>query len=503
MVKVQRSTVIDAPVEAVWAAIRDFNGHGDWHPAVAESVIEDGKRGDQVGCVRRFTLADGSGGVLRERLLAMDDDRRSFTYCLTDAPLPLDGYVATVTLRPVTDGRRTFWDWRSEFDCPADRRAELAALVGDGIYVAGFEAIRARLEPTESRPARPAPPPGTAVPRPAKPDTRPSPGEAVEAGAVVLTAHGGADRLAWDRVSVPAPGPGEVRLAHSAIGLNFIDVYCRTGYFPLVEAGGVLGMEAAGVVTDVGPGVHGLMTGDRVAYACPPPGAYCERRTMPADLIVPLPDDIDDATAAAGLLKGMTAAFLLHEVHAVRPGDTVLVHAAAGGVGSLLCQWAAHLGATVIGTVGTAEKARHARARGCAYPIVTAERDFVDAVAEITDGHGCAVIYDAIGRDSIADSFKALALRGHLVSYGQASGALPPLDIAAYASKSARISRPNYGHYTGTGADVRRLSGMLFEGLRQGWLRVEAGQSFPLARAADAHRALESRRTTGATLLIP
>ncbi|MBP5858357.1 SRPBCC family protein [Marivibrio halodurans] len=507
MVKLVRSTVIDAPVDAVWAAIRDFNSHKFWHPAIADSVIEDGRAGDEVGCVRRFILSDGES-VLRERLLALDDRERSFTYCLTDAPIPLDGYVATVRLRPVSDGDRTFWDWRSEFTCPPSRRAELVELVGEGVYQAGFEAIRERLSRTPSARAGAAPrsaraepsSPTSAAREPAAPAVRRA-GGAIESWGMVMTAHGGPEVLERQTVEVPAPGPGEVRLRHTAIGLNFIDVYCRTGYFRLVDPPGILGMEAAGVVTDVGPGVHGLGEGDRVGYACPPPGAYAERRTMAADLLVPLPDDIPDETAAAGLLKGMTAAFLLHDVHRVTEGDTILVHAAAGGVGTLLCQWGRRLGATVIGTAGGPEKTRRARENGCAFPIDTTRQDFVAAVRDITDGRGCDVVYDAVGRDTIEKSFEALAVRGHLVSFGQASGPLPLLDMAGYAGKSACLSRPNYAHYTGTAAAVRRLSDRLFEGLRAGWLRVEAGQSFPLARVADAHRALESRQTTGSTIL--
>ncbi|MEX2630612.1 MAG: SRPBCC family protein [Tistlia sp.] len=499
MPKVVRSTVLDAPVEAVWEVIRDFNGHADWHPAVAESVIEGGKRADQVGCVRLFALADGSGEI-RERLLALSDREHSFAYCLLEAPVPLEGYLAEVRLKPVTDGRRTFWQWKSEFDCPPERAEELVRLVGEGIYEAGFRAVAERLglAPAPGRRPRPAPSPV----RRAVAAEAPTGAEATSE-AVVLERYGGPEALAWREVAVPPPGRGQVRLRHTAIGLNYIDVYCRTGYFGLVEPPGILGMEAAGVIAEVGPGVHGLLPGDRVAYACAPPGAYARLRTMEAALLVPLPDWLEEATAAAGLLKGMTAEFLLHRVQAVKAGDTILVHAAAGGVGTLLCQWARHLGATVIGTVGSEAKARVARANGCAFPIVYSREDFVEAVLDLTEGRGCDVIYDAVGADNLARSLEALAVRGHLVSYGQAAGPIPPQDVAGYAARSATLSRPNFGHYTSDPAEVRAIAARLFEALRQGVLTVEAARSFPLAEAAEAHRALEARETTGATILIP
>jgi NADPH:quinone reductase-like Zn-dependent oxidoreductase len=199
----------------------------------------------------------------------------------------------------------------------------------------------------------------------------------------------------------------------------------------------------------------------------------------------------------------MTAEFLLHRVHQVKEGDSVLVHAAAGGVGQILCQWARALGATVIGTVGGIEKARVARAHGCAYPIVYSEEDFVEKVREITGGRGCDVVYDAVGRDTLLRSYEALAVRGHLVSYGQASGPIGPVDIAGFVGKSARVSRPNFGHYTGTPAEVRAITDRLFDALRRATLTVEIGQRFALSDAADAHRALEARRTTGSSILLP
>lgn len=262
-------------------------------------------------------------------------------------------------------------------------------------------------------------------------------------------------------------------------------------------------MEAVGVVLDVGPGVEHLQPGNRVAYACPPVGAYCEARTMDADLVVVLPDAIDDETAAAAMLKGMTAAFLLEEVHRLQEGETVLVHAAAGGVGQLLCQWARHLGATVIGTVGSESKAELAWRNGCDHVIVYTGQDFVAETLEFTGGRGADVVFDAIGRDNLERSFDALAVRGHLVSYGQAAGPLNPVALDRFAEKSATVSRPNYGHYAGTPKAAQTLSRRLFNALARGHLQVHIGQRFALRDAAAAHIQLEARATVGATLLLP
>ena len=405
--------------------------------------------------------------------------------------------MATVRLKPVTDGQATFWDWQASFGTPPGEEESLAGLVGEQIYQAGFEAIKTAFGQAGASPARAV---RASANRSAITVPRDQP---IECHGLVIERFGGPDVLHWESLSAPVPGPGELRIRHTAIGLNYIDVYARTGYYPLVNPPGVIGMEAAGVVVDVGPAVHGILAGDRVAYACMPPGANAEYRTMKADLVVALPDDLDDETAAAIMLKGMSAEFLLHRVHRVGEGDVILVHAAAGGVGQLLCQWGRALGATIIGTVGTSEKARIARARGCTYPIVYSEEDFVEQVNQITEGRGCDVVYDAVGRDTFLRSYDALAPRGHLVSYGQASGPIEPVDIAGFAVKSARVSRPNFGHYAGTPADVRAMTDRLFDAVRRGILSVEISQRYALRDAAQAHRDLEARRTTGSTILIP
>ncbi|MFO1037922.1 MAG: SRPBCC family protein [Geminicoccaceae bacterium] len=490
MVQVRRSAVIDAPVDEVWSILRDFNGHDRWHPAVATSRIEGDEPSDSIGAVRDFRLADGSR--LREQLLALSDRERSFTYCILEAPLPLLGYVAQVKLRPVTDGDRTFWEWRSRFDPPPAQRERLVRLVAEDIYEAGFRAIRDLLRtPVQQRAvatpvAAPAPLSGT-----------------VEADAVVVTRHGGPEGLELRKVRVPPPGPGEVRLRQTAIGVNFIDVYCRTGYFDLVTPPGILGMEAVGTVESVGPGVIGLRPGDRVGYACPPPGAYAACRVMDPALLIRLPDRLPDELAASLLLKGITASFLLHEVATVRPGDTVLVHAAAGGVGLLLCQWARQLGATVIGTVSTEAKAERARAAGCSEVVLSTGPEMVETVLRLTSGRGADIVYDAIGKASFESSVQALAPCGRLVSFGQASGDIGPYEIGRLAARSVTLSRPNYAHYTDTPEKLRRHTDRLFAALQSGAITPSPPTTYPLREAAAAHRDLESRRTMGALVLLP
>jgi NADPH:quinone reductase len=490
VIKVTRSAIIEAPIEAVWAILRDFNSHTAWHPIVGESEIENDEPSDQVGCVRNFTLKDGNH--IREQLLALSDRDYISTYCILDATLPMRRYVATVQLKRVTDGNRTFWHWQSTFDVPRGREQEFGELVGKGVYEAGFEGLRAFMRQT----------PGAAH-RVARSTTRAqSTRGTIRASAIVIDRHGGAEELKLREIDVAPPAPGEVRLRQTAIGLNFIDIYVRNGLYPLLAPPGTPGMEAAGEVIDVGEGVTGILVGDRVAYACPPVGAYASYRTMKADQLVVLPPSIDDETAAALMLKGMSAEYLLHRVHPVRQNDVVLVHAAAGGVGLLLCQWAKHLGATVIGTVSSEAKARVARTAGCDYPIVTREDDFVARVRDITVGHGADVIYDGVGADTLARSLETLAIKGHLVSYGQAAGMPEAPSLAALSAKSATFSRPVLFHYTADPRDLREIAANVFRLVEQRVLRVEIHQRYPLAEAARAHQELESRRTIGASVLF-
>lgn len=504
MVQVCQSTIIDAPIDEVWRVLRDFNGHERWHPAIASSQIEGGEPGDAIGAVRHFSLADGS--ELREQLLSLSDKDFRLTYCLLEAPLPLMGYVASIQLRPVTDGNRTFWEWRSEFHPPAHRRAELVKLVTEGIYQAGFAAIRKLLSGRQQphpidQARRETAPLGEERQLSAAVGPAAVTGTMTRTRAIVVERHGGPEVLQLRDIDLAPPGRGEVRVRHSFIGVNFIDVYCRTGYFDLLKPPGVPGMEAAGLVEAVGPDVVGFSVGDRIAYACPPVGAYSERRNMSPELLVHLPDDIGDDIAAGGLLKGVAASFLLHDVYAVRQGSIVLVHAAAGGIGQILVQWARHLGATVIATVSTEDKARIVERLGAHHVVVYSRDDFAEAVMAITGGGGANVVYDAVGNDTFAGSLAALGVRGHLVSFGQASGPVGNWDIGRFSSKSITVSRPNYGHFTDSADKLAPHVNRFFAALRQGVVTIDAPRRYPLAQAADAHRDLESRRSTGSLVL--
>ncbi len=322
--------------------------------------------------------------------------------------------------------------------------------------------------------------------------------------AIRIHAYGGPEAMRWEEAPVGKPGPGEVLLRHTAIGLNFIDVYHRTGLYPLPALPGSIGMEAAGEVVEVGPGVQDLEPGDRVAYAMGTPGAYAQERLFPAARLVRLPEGISDRQAAAMMLQGMTARYLLRSIHRVKSGDTILIHAAAGGVGLLVCQWAKHLGATVIGTVGTPEKAALARAHGCDYPIISKEEDFVARVREITAGEGVPVVYDSIGKDTFYGSLDCLKPRGMMVAFGQSSGSIGPVDISILATKgSLFLTRPSLGHYVASRADLVASAHDLFDVVESGAVKVEINQTYALADAAQAHHDLEARKTTGSTLLLP
>ena len=311
---------------------------------------------------------------------------------------------------------------------------------------------------------------------------------------------GGPEVLEWQEVEVGGPGPGEVRLRQEAVGLNFIDVYHRTGLYPQ-ELPFTPGVEGAGVVEAVGPDVRDLKVGDRVAYGGPI-GSYAEQRLIPADRLVKLPDSISSEQAAAAMLQGMTAHMLLRSVHRVEAGETILVHAAAGGVGLIMCQWAKALGATVIGTVGSDQKAELARAHGCDHPIVYTRQDFVAEVDRITGGAKVPVVYDGVGRDTFMRSLDCLAMRGLMASFGNASGAVEPIEPNLLAFKgSLFLTRPTLYHYTLDRADLERAARDLFDVIGSGKVRIEIGQRFALKDAGEAHRALEARKTTGSTIL--
>ncbi|HEV8552942.1 MAG TPA: quinone oxidoreductase [Casimicrobiaceae bacterium] len=321
--------------------------------------------------------------------------------------------------------------------------------------------------------------------------------------AIRIHKTGGPEVLQWEEVTVGDPGPGEARVRHTAIGLNFIDTYQRSGLYKLALPSG-LGGEGAGVVEAVGPGVADVKPGDRVAYCGGPPGAYSEVRVMPADRLVKLPEGVSERTAATLMLKGLTVQYLVRQTFPLKGGETILFHAAAGGVGSIACQWTRALGVTMIGTVGSDEKAAIAKANGCAHVIVYTRENFVERVKEITGGKGVPVVYDAVGKDTFPASLDCLSPRGMFVSFGNSSGPIAAFDILLLSQKgSLYVTRPTLVTYTATRAALLTMAAEMFELVKAGKIVSEARQTYPLKDAAQAHRDLEARKTTGSTLLLP
>ena len=322
--------------------------------------------------------------------------------------------------------------------------------------------------------------------------------------AIRMYETGGPEVLRWEDFDPGAPGPGEALIRHEAVGLNFIDVYHRTGLYPFPAFPVTPGLEGAGVVEEIGEGVAEVSVGDRVAYAGLPPGAYAEVRCMPAHRLVKLPQSLSTRQGAAMMLQGMTARYLLRGCYAVKAGDSILIHAAAGGVGSIVCQWAKHLGATVLGTVGSPEKAAQARANGCDHPILYQQEDIVACAKEITNGKGVDVVYDSVGQATFMKSLDCLRPMGMMVSFGQASGPVPPLDLGLLAAKgSLFLTRPSLMAYTAQRDDLLNHARDLFDVVAKGAVKIEIRQSYALCEAAQAHRDLEARKTTGSTVLIP
>ena len=323
------------------------------------------------------------------------------------------------------------------------------------------------------------------------------------AKAVLIDTFGGPEVMQWRDVDVPAPQTGEVLVRHTAVGLNFIDTYHRSGLYPLELPAGI-GTEAAGVVEAVGPGVHGFEPGDRVAWLGVPPGAYAQLRVYPADRLVHLPGTIDDRTAAASLLKGLTAWYLLHRSYPARTDDPVLLYAAAGGVGSITAQWAHSLGVRVIGVAGTQAKAERALGHGCEHVVLADEPDFVQRVRDLSGGEGVAAVYDSVGRDTFFQSLDCLRPHGTMVTYGNATGPVDPFSPMELARRgSLFVTRPVVFDFIRTRAELEQATSALFDAIESGAIRPAVDQTWPLSEAAQAHRDLEARRTTGSTVLLP
>jgi len=315
---------------------------------------------------------------------------------------------------------------------------------------------------------------------------------------------GGPEVLQWDEVPVGKPGPGEARLRHTAVGLNYVETYFRSGLYPTPSLPSGLGTEAAGIVEEVGPGVTDVKPGDRVAYVGGPLGAYSETRVMPVERLVVLPKGISEQQGAAMMLKGLTTQYLIRQIFKVKKGDTILFHAAAGGVGLIACQWAKSLGATVIGTVGSEEKAKLAKEHGCDYPILYTREDFVARVKDITKGEMVPVVYDSVGKDTFMKSLDALRPLGLMVNFGQSSGSVGPIELGIFAQKgSLFFTRPSLNTYAAKRADYLTMTKDLFDVVQSGKVKIEVNQTYKLKDAALAHRDLHARKTTGSTVLLP
>jgi NADPH2:quinone reductase len=490
-ITVIRSAVIDAPLDRVWAVLRDFNSLDQWHPAVAHSRMENDIGGDVVGSVRRNRLTDGV--ELREQLLRSSDREYTFSSCILDSPLPLIDYVATVRLKPVTDGNQTFWDWRAQFRAPDDHAAELESLVGRQIFEAGFTGLRKFL-------AEQAP-----LPRPQPPEAGPSAvagvgGEHLPAKAVLVAAAGDPEVMRLADVTVSAPASRQVRIRQTAVAVNYIDLKYRRGTAEGFDLPGTPGIEGIGEIIDVGEQVNGLFAGDRVAYLSRTPGAYADIRCIDADACILLPNGISDMDASI-LLKGVTAALLLSRVFRAASGATILVQAVCGGLGHLLSQWAKSMGLTVIGTVSSAEKARFSRDRGCDYPIVVADNASLTAeVMRITNGRGVDYWVHSSGAHGFDTALACLSRCGHCALIGDRDGQSGSLDVNVLKQRSLTVSAPVSFDYFDDRLYLQHLAHQLFAKI-QSRIIIPVVEVFPLSRASEAHHRIESRENMGAVAL--
>ncbi len=488
-----RSAVIDAPLDGVWAVLRDFNSLAQWHPAVADNRIENSLDGDVVGCVRRLRLEDGA--ELREQLLLHSDRDHTLSYSILDASLPLFDAVTTLALKPVTDGGRTFWHWRTQCRVPDDRGAELEALLGRRMAEEGFSGLRRFL-------AEPAP---TTRLRPETVETlkrEALTGGSLPATAVVVTATGPPEVMALRPVTVDAPGPGQVRLRQTAAAVNRIDIEHRRGTRPGMELPITPGLEGVGEIIDAGPQVHGLYPGDRVVYLSRTPGAYTDIRCIDADACLPLGEEVSDGQASL-LFKGVTAGVLFDRVLHAAEGATVMIQAVSDGLGHLLAQWAGTLGLVVIGTVADIEAARFSRENGCHHPIVSTETvSFTAEVMRITNGRGVDYWIHRGGIPGLVEALACLARRGHCAVIDEGDGALPSLDLDRLRRRSLTVSALSPFDYLHDRLYLQRLALQLFTRLRNRTL-TPAVETFPLSRAAEAHQRIETGQTMGAAVLAP
>jgi NADPH:quinone reductase-like Zn-dependent oxidoreductase len=492
-ISVIQSAVIDAPIERVWAVLRDFSSQESWHPAVLRSRMENDAAGDVVGGVRQLSLTDGA--EQREQLLSHNDCEYTFTYCIIDSPLPLFDYMATVRLKPVTDGNQTFWDWRTQFRAPDERAAKLKSMVQEQICEAGFAGLRTYLAGKTARPLPPGPETETAAAAAVGSKQIPS-------RAVVVAATGGPEVLSLSHVAVSAPGPRQVRIRQTAIAVNYLDLKHRRGISEGFELPGTPGLEGVGEIIDAGEQVNGLFPGDRVAYLSRTPGAYAEIRCIDADACIPLPDGVSDNDASS-LLKGLLAALLLGRVFRAAAGATILIQAVSGGVGHLLCQWAKSMDLTVMGTVSTRQKAKFSRDRGCDYPIVAPD-DIPPAaeVMRITNGRGVDYWVHSSGAHGLDSALASLAVGGHCAVIGDRDGQSITLDVNLLKRHSLTVSAPVCFDYFADRSYLQRAAHQLFAKIQRRMV-IPVIQTFPLSQAAEAHQQIESRQNLGAVVLTP
>lgn len=488
-VKVIRSAVIDAPVERVWAVLRDFNSHRLWHEAVTGSDIENDLDGDVVGCVRRFDIA---GAELREQLIRHSDPDRTYSYCILDATPPLIDYVATLRIKPVTDGNRTFLDWRSEFRTAADRSRELETFVERDIFEAGFTGLRKFLADQAGPSTPPVEKNGVEV-------TPVSVDEPLSSRAIVVETAGAPEVMTLDWATIPAPGPGQVRVRQTAVAVNYLDLMHRQGKASELSLPATPGLESVGEIIDVGDQVHDLFVGDRVACLTRTSGAYAESRCVDAGDCLPLPAGITDLEAST-LLKGATAGLLLGRIFNVAPGKVILIQSIAGGLGHLLCQWAKSLNLKVMGTVSTVEKARFIRDLGCDFPIVLEEGIRLrDEVMRMTNGKG--VDYGVHSNDGADDAFSCLARCGHMALIGDRGGQPVSIDTNTLKKQSLSVSVPVCFDYFDDRIYLQRLAHQYFTKIQSRSI-IPAIETFHLSHAADAHKQIESRQNMGAIVLV-
>jgi NADPH2:quinone reductase len=487
---VHRSAIIEAPIDRVWAVLRDFNSHHLWHPAVAHSQMGNGFDGDIVGGVRRFNLVDGA--EVREQLLHHRDIAHTFSYSILDSSLPFFDYIATVRLRTVTDGNHTFLDWRSRFHTAENRAEELKHLVGQQIYEVGFSGLRKYLAEDAVTPL----PPSEEI----RNDLGISVvGEDMAAKAMRLADASESETMSLVDVTIPAPAPDQVRIRQRAIGVNDVDINQGLGADAQVSPSDIPGMEGVGEILDVGKHVHGLFPGDRVAYISPEQGAYAEIRCIDADACIPLPEPISDIEASI-LLKGFTAGLLLNRVLRPGRGSTLMIEAVSGGLGHIISQWAKSLGLTVLGTVTTVDEARFSRDHGCDYPIITgSDSQLIAEVMRVTNGRGVEYWVQNDGGNQMGAVLSCMAFSGHIAFLSDPSICI---DVAALNQRSRTVSAPSCLDYARWRPFLQRIVHKLFMEIEKRNI-VPAIESVPLSQAHSVFKRVEKRQVLGAMSLIP